>query len=105
MSIYFLCISLGVFFAIKSSVESKISNHDIIYLLCVDGDSEDTNEDSKAKKRLGSQLEVDEDEDDSARDLFNELMFHFECTFSFLQKPVTSYSSSDKDITTPPPWC
>ncbi len=102
LAVYILFLACGVYFQ-SNSPEISLIKKEKIYILSCDSDDDSTKSESAKKSGFNSRLAIDEDDDDSARDLCNPMFFGNDGFIKPYMYSTFSYLRYNKDITTPPP--
>ncbi|MEQ8363232.1 MAG: hypothetical protein RIF39_04320 [Cyclobacteriaceae bacterium] len=84
----------------KTSIE--VSQKEVVMLLSGDGNPDNSDNANKKSRGLNSRLLI-EDDDDSAKDLLNEMNFSPDVYVIPTVIHIETYSPYQKEITTPPP--
>lgn len=102
LGIYGLMLIFGFYFTTVQITPADVAQEEIVMFLSGDGDTDDSNDPIKKKKGVNSRMLI-EDDDDSAKDLLNEMNFSPEVYTIPLAFHIESYAPYQKEISSPPP--
>ncbi|MBX2941779.1 MAG: hypothetical protein KF860_05490 [Cyclobacteriaceae bacterium] len=100
--IYAFALVFGFYFMVKQTPPIEVSQEEIVMFLSDDNKTDSSNDSNKKTRGVNSRLLV-EDDDDSAKDLLNEMNFSLELYTVPLAFHIETYAPFQKGITSPPP--
>lgn len=105
LAIYILCFSIGICFIVKARTDYKPSSPTITDQLTFEGGTSGDGDQSKSKTRFGSRFVSEEDDDDSDKGFYGDIIVLRENSGYGLVESNSAYLTNPRNIPTPPPWC
>lgn len=101
--IYLVSLAIGIYYTAHTITKETTVSSDIIAELVVDNIPNESDQDSKSKKKFGYQFFGEEDDDDSAREFYCERVTLPRFAGYTSPNKRSVYLSNPRNINTPPP--